>query len=34
MTALRNALQKEMSDNIEYGEAILVALKLKAQTRT
>jgi hypothetical protein len=31
MTALRNALQKEMSDNIEYGEAILVALKLKAE---
>ena len=31
MTALRTALQKEMSDNIEYGEAILIALRLKAQ---
>jgi hypothetical protein len=29
MTALRNALQKEMSDNIEYGSAILIALRLK-----
>jgi hypothetical protein len=31
MTSLRTGLQKEMSDNIEYGEAILTALRLKAQ---
>jgi hypothetical protein len=31
MTPLRTALRNETSDNIEYGEAILVALKLKAE---
>ena len=30
MTAIRTTLRKETPDNIEYGEAILVALKLKA----
>ena len=30
MTPLRTALQKEISDNIEYGEAILTMLKRKA----
>jgi hypothetical protein len=31
MTPLRSALQKEISDNIEYGEAILTLLKRKAE---
>jgi hypothetical protein len=31
MTPLRTALRKETSDTIEYGEAILVALRLKMQ---
>ena len=31
MTAIRTALRNETSDNIEYGEAILGALKLKAE---
>jgi len=31
MATLRSALQKEIAHNIEYGEAILVALKLKAE---
>lgn len=31
MTALRTALRNETSDNIEYGVAILTALRLKAQ---
>jgi len=31
MTLLRTALRKETPDNIEYGEALLVALKLKAE---
>jgi len=31
MTSLRNALQKEISDNIEYGEAVLTMLKRKAE---
>jgi plasmid maintenance system killer protein len=31
MTPLRTAFQNETAQNIEYGEAILVALKLKAQ---
>ena len=33
MTPLRTALQKEISDNIEYGEAIFTMLKLKAQSQ-
>ena len=31
MTAIRTAHRKETPDQIEYGEAILVALRLKAQ---
>jgi hypothetical protein len=31
MTSLRTALQNEIIHSIEYGEAILVALKLKAE---
>ena len=31
MTHLRSAHRKETPDQIEYGEAILVALKLKAE---
>jgi hypothetical protein len=31
MTSLRTALQNEINHNISYGEAILVALKLKAE---
>ena len=31
MTSLRTALQNEINHSIEYGEAILVALKLKAE---
>jgi hypothetical protein len=31
MTALRTALQNEINHNVEYGEAILTALHLKAQ---
>jgi hypothetical protein len=31
MMPLRTALRKETSDNIEYGQALLVALKLKAE---
>lgn len=31
MTSLRTAFQEEISDNIQYGEAILTALKLKAE---
>ena len=31
MAPVRTTLRKETPDNIEYGEAILVALKLKAQ---
>ena len=31
MTAIRTALRNETSDNIEYGEAILAAIRLKAQ---
>ena len=31
MTTLRSALQKELSDNIEYGELILATLKRKAE---
>ncbi len=31
MTPLRSALQKEISDNVEYGEAILTMLKRKAE---
>ena len=31
MTAIRTAHRKETPDQIEYGEAILVALKLKAE---
>jgi hypothetical protein len=31
ITALRTALRTETPDNIEYGEAILTALRLKAQ---
>ena len=31
MTSLRTALQNEINHNIAYGEAILVALKLKAE---
>jgi hypothetical protein len=31
MTPLRTTLRNETSDNIEYGEAILVALKLQAE---
>jgi hypothetical protein len=31
MTSIRTALQKEMSDQIGYGEALLIALRLKAQ---
>jgi hypothetical protein len=31
MTPLRTAFQKEISDNIEYGEAILTMLKRKAE---
>jgi hypothetical protein len=31
MTSLRTALQNELHHNIEYGEAILTALRLKAQ---
>ena len=31
MTAIRTTLRKEIPDSIEYGEAILVALRLKAQ---
>jgi len=30
MTALHTALQNEINHNIEYGEAILTALRLKA----
>jgi hypothetical protein len=31
MTSLRTALQNEINHSIEYGEAILVALRLKAE---
>jgi hypothetical protein len=31
MTAIRTTLRKEIPDSIEYGEAILVALRLKAE---
>lgn len=31
MTSFRTALQNEINHNIEYGEAILTALRLKAQ---
>jgi hypothetical protein len=31
MKQLRSALQREISDNIEYGEAILALLKRKAE---
>jgi hypothetical protein len=31
MTLLRTGFQNEIAHNIEYGEAILVALRLKAQ---
>ena len=31
MTAIRTTLRKEIPDSIEYGEAILVALNLKAE---
>jgi hypothetical protein len=31
MTSLRTAFRNETSDNIEYGEAMPVALQLKAQ---
>ena len=31
MATLRSALQKEIAHNIEYGEAVLVALKLKTE---
>ena len=31
MTHLRSALRKESQESIEYGEAILVALKLQAE---
>ena len=31
MSPVRTAHRKETPDNIEYGEAILVALKLKAE---
>jgi len=31
MAPVRTPLRKETPDNIEYGEAILVALKLKAE---
>ena len=31
MTSVHAALQRETQDNIEYGEAILAALRLKAQ---
>jgi hypothetical protein len=33
MTTLRCALQKEISDNIEYGELILATLKRKAESQ-
>lgn len=32
MTPLRSALQKELADNIEYGEAVLLLLKRKAES--
>ena len=31
MTTLRSTFQKEISDNIEYGEAVLTMLKRKAE---